>query len=113
MKRSFYLLLSLVAVAIFSTSSISLAGSHDKDKPKPAAAAEPKVTKKDAEQVVRFAYPGCIIEEAKVVNGKDHLNWAVSVVPRGASTETQIVVDGINGKILTVPDAGAVRTGKM
>jgi hypothetical protein len=98
MKRSFYLIFSIAAVSIFSISSISLAGSHEKDKPKPAA--ETKITKHDAEQVVRFAYPGGTIESSKVVNGKDHPNWAVSVVARGVSTETQVQVDGVTGKII-------------
>ena len=98
MKRSFYLLLSIAAVSIFSISSISLAGSHEKDKPKPAA--ETKITKQAAEQVVRFAYHGCTIEGCTMVNGKDHPNWAVSAVIPGASTATQIQVDGVTGKII-------------
>jgi hypothetical protein len=97
MKRSFYLLLSIAAVFIFGISSISLAG---KPEAKPKSATEPKITKHDAEQVVRFAYPGGTIESSKVVNGKDHPNWAVSVVARGASTETQVQVDGVTGKII-------------
>jgi hypothetical protein len=101
MKRSFYLLFSIAAVSIFCISSISFAGSKEKDKPKQSAAADtPKITKQDAEQVVRFAYPGCTIESSIVVKGKDHPNWAVSAVPRGGSTEAQIQVDGVTGKII-------------
>jgi hypothetical protein len=101
MKRSFYLLFSIAAVSIFCISSISFAGSKEKDKPKQNAAANtPKITKQEAEQVVRFAYPGCTIESSTVVQGKDHPNWAVSEVPRGGSTETQIQVDGVTGKII-------------
>jgi hypothetical protein len=98
MKRSFYLLFSIAAVSIFSISSISLAGSHEKDKPKPAT--ETKITKQAAEQVVRFAYPGCTVESSEMVKGKDHPNWAVSAVRPGAATATQIQVDGVTGKII-------------
>ena len=98
MKRSFYLLLSIVAVATFSISSISLAGSHDKDKPKPAA--ETKITKQDAERVVRFAYMGCTVESSELVKGPNHTNWGVTIVKRDSGTATQIQVDGVTGKII-------------
>jgi hypothetical protein len=101
MKRSFYLLFSIAAVSIFCISSLSFADSKEKDKPKQNAAANaPKITKQEAEQVVRFAYHGCTIDSCTMVNGKDHPNWAVSAVIPGGSTATQIQVDGVTGKII-------------
>jgi hypothetical protein len=111
MKRSFYLLLSIVALSTFGISSISLAGSHEKDKPKQAE--EPKITKNDAQHTVLFAYPGSSLEKCELVKGKDHPNWLVTVVISGTTTATQVQVDGVTGKILTAPNTGAVRTGKM
>jgi hypothetical protein len=111
MKRSFYLLFSIAAVTIFSISPIALAGSHEKDKPKQAE--EPKITKSDAQHTVLFAYPGSSIEKCELVKGKDHLNWAVTVVISGTTAATQVQVDGVTGKILTTPNTGNVRTGKM
>jgi hypothetical protein len=48
-----------------------------------------------------------------LVKGKDHPNWAVTVVISGTTTAAQVQVDGVTGKILTAPNTGAVRTGKM
>ena len=98
MKRSFYLLLSIVAVITFSISSISLAGSHET---KPAAQAAPKVTEKEAKHTVLFAYPGSTVEKCEMVNGKDnHTNWAVSIQRAGYSSVIQVQVDGVTGKII-------------
>jgi hypothetical protein len=97
MKRSFYLILSIVAVSIFGISSISLAGTHEA---KPQAEATPKITAKDAKHTVLFAYPGCTVEKCEMVKGKDHTNWAVSAVKAGASTSVQVQVDGVTGKII-------------
>jgi hypothetical protein len=95
MKRSFYLLFSIAAVFIFGISSMSLAGPRE-DK----QAEGTKITKKDAQHVVLFAYPGCSVEKCELVKGKDHPNWAVSVVKPGTSTATQVQVDGVTGKII-------------
>lgn len=98
MKRSFYLLFSIVAVITFSISSISLAGTHEA---KPQAEAAPKITEKEAKHTVLFAYPGCTLEKCEMVKGKDnHTNWAVSIQRSGFSSVIQVQVDGVTGKII-------------
>lgn len=109
MKRSFYLL-SIAAVFTFGISSISLAGSHDKDKPKQNAAADaPKITAKDAKHTVLFAYPGSSIEKCEMVKGKDHTNWAVSVMKASTTTSVQVQVDGTTGKIINDTQSGSTK----
>ncbi|HJX24663.1 MAG TPA: PepSY domain-containing protein [Chthoniobacterales bacterium] len=97
MKRSFCLLLSIVAVFIFGAFSMSLAGTHEA---KPQAEATPKITAKDAKHTVLFAYPGSTVEKCEMVKGKDHTNWAVSVVRGGTTTSIQVQVDGVTGQII-------------
>jgi uncharacterized membrane protein YkoI len=97
MKRSFCLLLSIVAVFIFGVSSMSLAGTHEA---KPAATAATKITKDQAKHIALFANHGSTIEGCELVQGKDHPNWAVSVVRAGAATAIQVQVDGVTGKII-------------
>jgi uncharacterized membrane protein YkoI len=110
MKRSFYLFLSVIAVSAFGLSSISFAGSKDKDKPKQNAAADvPKITKEEAKRAVLFAYPGGTIEGCRLVNGKGHPDWAVSVVRAGTTTAGEVEVDGVTGKIIGDTQSGSTK----
>lgn len=108
MKRSFYLLISIVAVLTFSISSISFAGSHET---KPVAApAAPKVTEKEAKHTALFAYPGSSVEKCEMVNGKDnHTNWAVSIQRAGYSSVIQVQVDGVTGQIINDTQSGSTK----
>lgn len=109
MKRSIHLLFSIVAVATFGISSLSLAGSHDKDKPKQNAADTPKITKEEAKRTVLFANTGSTIEGCEMVKGKDHTNWAVTVMKAGTATAVQVQVDGVTGKIIGDTQSGSTK----
>jgi len=110
MKRSFYLFLSIVAVSAFGLSSFSFAGSKEKDKPKQnAATAAPKITEKEAKRTVLFANAGGTIEGCRLVHGKDHTDWAVSVVKAGTQTAVEVEVDGVTGKIVNPTGAGSTK----
>jgi uncharacterized membrane protein YkoI len=114
MKRSFYLFLAIVAVSAFGLSSLSFAGSKDKDKPKQnaAAAAAPKISKEEAKRAVLFANTGSTVEGCRLVQGKDHTNWAVNVVKAGTQAAVEVEVDGVTGKILNATSAGSTSVPK-
>jgi len=108
MKRSFYLFLPIVALSIFGISSMSLAAPHEA-KPKPSATVAIKITKEEAKRAVLFANTGSAIEGCEMVQGKDHPNWAVSVVKAGTATAVKVEVDGMTGKILNATSAGSTK----
>jgi uncharacterized membrane protein YkoI len=110
MKRSFYLLFSITAVSIFCISSLSFAGSKEKDKPKQNTTADvPKITKEEAKRAVLFANTGSTIEGCRLVQGKDHSNWAVSVVKAGTQSAVEVEVDGVTGKIIGDTHSGSTK----
>jgi uncharacterized membrane protein YkoI len=96
-----YLAFIIAVASTFTFSSVSQAGPKEKEKQTTTAPlAEPKITRKDAEHAVLFQYRGANIEKIELVKGKNYPNWRVDVFQAGGRSATQVMVDGMTGKIV-------------
>ena len=101
MNKFTHIILSLVAVAVvgFATSSAFAAEPKKAEAKASPAAAETKITKEQAQNLVLKKYIGAQITTCELGTDKGNSVWIVTFTQTGGHAAQKVQVDAQNGKV--------------
>lgn len=95
MKKFAYVVLTATALSFLAISSAPAAS----QKAAATQAAQPKITKADAQRIVMQKNPGANVVSTTETTVAGHKVWALSVITTGGNVSKKIYVDQETGKI--------------